>query len=43
MERVRKFAASIGRYGNTPYLATVYGTAELAQAFCRYVEPMRSQ
>jgi RAB protein geranylgeranyltransferase component A len=37
MERVRRFAASVGRYSNTPFLATVFGTAELAQAFCRCV------
>ena len=37
LERTRKFLGSIGRYGNTPYLACCYGVAEIAQSFCRSV------
>jgi len=35
--RIAVYAESVGRYGNTatPFLATQYGTSELAQAFCR--------
>lgn len=32
---VQKFVAGIGRYGNTPYLWTMYGSGELPQCFCR--------
>lgn len=31
---IRKLAA-IGRYSSTPFICPMYGTAELAQAFCR--------
>lgn len=36
--KVRKFVRSIGRYGNTPFLWTMYGSGELPQCFCR-LEP----
>lgn len=32
---VRKFLASSGRYGNTPFLFPMYGCGELPQCFCR--------
>ena len=35
IEKVRKFVTSIGRFGNTPFLWTLYGTGELPQCFCR--------
>ena len=33
--RVQSFLHSLGRYGNTPYLWTLYGSGELPQCFCR--------
>ncbi|XP_065842130.1 rab proteins geranylgeranyltransferase component A 2-like [Oscarella lobularis] len=32
---IREYLRSIGRYGNSPFLWPLYGTAELPQAFCR--------
>ncbi|XP_074650137.1 rab proteins geranylgeranyltransferase component A 2-like isoform X2 [Tubulanus polymorphus] len=32
---VKKFLVSLGRYGNTAFLWTLYGSGELPQAFCR--------
>jgi len=32
---LKRFLASVGRYGNTPFLVSLYGTSELTQAFCR--------
>jgi RAB protein geranylgeranyltransferase component A len=37
LERLLHFSSSLGRYGATPFLYPLYGTSELAQAFCRYV------
>ena len=37
VENVQKFIRSIGRYGNTPFLWTLYGSGELPQCFCRYI------
>jgi RAB protein geranylgeranyltransferase component A len=31
----RRYAQSVGVYGATPFLASLYGTGELAQAYCR--------
>merc|ERR1719508_576995 len=31
----RKFLSSLGRFGPTPFLWSMYGTGELPQAFCR--------
>ena len=31
----KKFLASLGRFGNTPFLWTMFGSGELPQAFCR--------
>ncbi|CAM9304201.1 unnamed protein product [Lampetra planeri] len=31
----RRFLASLGRYGNTPFLFPLYGSGELPQCFCR--------
>jgi len=35
LKRVQTFLHSLGRYGNTPYLWTLYGSGELPQCFCR--------
>lgn len=35
LERTRAFLTSLGRYGTTPFLFSMYGSGELPQAFCR--------
>ena len=35
VQNVDKFIRSIGRYGNSPFLWTLYGSGELPQCFCR--------
>jgi RAB protein geranylgeranyltransferase component A len=35
LKQIHKFIDSAGRFGNTPFLFTLYGTGELLQAFCR--------
>ncbi|KAL0481552.1 Rab protein geranylgeranyltransferase component A [Acrasis kona] len=35
MSRVKLFISSLGRYGSTPFLYPLFGSAELNQAFCR--------
>lgn len=35
LEKVKGFLASIGRYGNTPFLFPMYGCGEIPQCFCR--------
>lgn len=35
LESTQKFLASLGRFGPTPFLWSMYGTGELPQAFCR--------
>ncbi|XP_028397898.1 rab proteins geranylgeranyltransferase component A 1-like [Dendronephthya gigantea] len=35
LKATQKFLRSLGRYGNTPFLWSLYGTGELPQAFCR--------
>merc|ERR1719394_1195398 len=35
LKATRKFLASLGRFGPTPFLWSMYGTGELPQAFCR--------
>jgi RAB protein geranylgeranyltransferase component A len=35
LKLIHKFIHSAGRFGNTPFLFTLYGTGELPQAFCR--------
>ena len=37
LERTRAFLTSLGRYGTTPFLFSMYGSGELPQAFCRSV------
>lgn len=37
VKQVHKFVRSIGRFGNTPFLWTLYGSGELPQCFCRCV------
>ena len=36
LERTQKFLKSVGRYGNTAFLWSLYGSGELPQSFCRY-------
>jgi len=35
LKSTRKFLSSLGRFGSTPFLWSMYGTGELPQAFCR--------
>uniref|UniRef100_A0A8D8Y315 Rab proteins geranylgeranyltransferase component A n=3 Tax=Cacopsylla melanoneura TaxID=428564 RepID=A0A8D8Y315_9HEMI len=35
VDRTKRFLASLGRYGNTPFLHPMYGSGELPQCFCR--------
>ncbi|KAK8731812.1 hypothetical protein OTU49_007276 [Cherax quadricarinatus] len=35
LERMKLFLTSLGRYGATPFLFSMYGCGELPQAFCR--------
>jgi RAB protein geranylgeranyltransferase component A len=35
-EVLHEYVLSIGRYGKSPWLYPIYGTSELAQAFCRF-------
>ncbi|CAG2107651.1 unnamed protein product [Medioppia subpectinata] len=35
LKLIHNFIHSAGRFGNTPFLFTLYGTGELPQAFCR--------
>lgn len=37
MSKVHGFLDSLGVYGPTPFIASMYGAGELCQAFCRYV------
>lgn len=38
VERVRLYAASVLRYGKSPYIYPLYGLGDLPQAFARYVK-----
>lgn len=33
----KRFLQSLGRFGKTPFLFSMYGSGEVAQAFCRLV------
>eukprot|EP01128_Nolandella_sp_AFSM9_P007834 TRINITY_DN4417_c0_g1_i1.p1 TRINITY_DN4417_c0_g1~~TRINITY_DN4417_c0_g1_i1.p1 ORF type:complete len:521 (-),score=110.62 TRINITY_DN4417_c0_g1_i1:98-1660(-) len=35
LQQTGRFLTSLARYGSTPFLVPLYGTGELAQAFCR--------
>ena len=35
LKSTKKFLCSLGRFGNTPFLFSMYGSGELPQAFCR--------
>jgi len=35
LQYLQKYMASLGRYGNTPFIVSLYGISELPQAFCR--------
>lgn len=35
LEKMKLFLSSLGRYGTTPFLFSMYGCGELPQAFCR--------
>ena len=34
-ERIQKYLRSIGYYGDSPFMVSVYGTSEYSQAFSR--------
>ena len=36
VKNIQKFVRSIGRYGNSPFLWTLYGSGELPHCFCRW-------
>lgn len=36
VENTKRFLQSLGRFGKTPLLYAMYGSGDLAQAFCRY-------
>lgn len=36
VSRVKRFLNSLGRFGKTPFLYSMYGSGEIPQAFCRY-------
>lgn len=36
LKATHKFLSSLGRFGNTPFLWSMYGAGEMPQAFCRY-------
>ena len=35
MIKAKRYLASIGRYGNSPFLYPLYGNGEMSQSFCR--------
>jgi len=35
LNRMRKYLSSVGVYGNTPFICSMYGISEIPQAFCR--------
>nr|XP_022900003.1 rab proteins geranylgeranyltransferase component A 1 isoform X1 [Onthophagus taurus]XP_022900004.1 rab proteins geranylgeranyltransferase component A 1 isoform X2 [Onthophagus taurus] len=35
VQSVKRFVTSLGRFGKTPFLYSMYGSGELSQAFCR--------
>lgn len=35
LNAIQRFLESLGRYGNRPFLASLYGSGELPQCFCR--------
>ncbi|KAL3265341.1 hypothetical protein HHI36_009549 [Cryptolaemus montrouzieri] len=35
MKRTKRFLGSLGRFGKTPFLFSMYGSGEITQAFCR--------
>lgn len=38
IENTKRFLNSLGRFGKTPFLFSMYGSGELPQAFCRYIQ-----
>lgn len=36
IKNTKRFLNSLGRFGKTPFLYSMYGSGELPQAFCRY-------
>lgn len=36
LEQTKKFLKSVGRFGESPFLYSLYGSGELPQCFCRY-------
>lgn len=37
IEKIRLYAASVLRYGKSPYIYPLYGLGDLPQAFARYL------
>lgn len=35
VENTKRFLNSLGRFGKTPFLFSMYGSGEITQAFCR--------
>ncbi len=35
LNEIKKFLSSVGRFGDSPFLFSLYGTGELPQCFCR--------
>lgn len=35
IENTKRFLNSLGRFGKTPFLLSMYGSGETTQAFCR--------
>lgn len=35
LNQVKKFLSSVGRFGDSPFLYSMYGTGELSQSYCR--------
>lgn len=36
VENTKRFLNSLGRFGKTPFLFSLYGSGDITQAFCRY-------
>lgn len=35
LDAMKKYITSLGKYGNTPFISSLYGVSEFPQAFCR--------
>lgn len=36
VENTKRFLNSLGRFGKTPFLFSLYGSGDITQAFCRF-------